>query len=244
MKQKQKKLNIMSIIVFLVLALMCVSNVTYSYFTATAKSEGDFSFQKIETYFSYNTSGYVNTRIDGTLSVVPLEGTIDREVPFTFAIEQTNAGQTTYTQISKLYIENNGCNVFVRFWVDAYLSSGTAQTGDNYGRFFFFTAGSTSYYTNQGGNNSSGLVSGTYYVTQPLGDDEDWYKSINIGNQLMLSDIYDASGNVEEAVPLDIFGGELDIYISFEAVQVANEAYKFVFDDDRGYYNGWNNFFK
>lgn len=239
MKQNNKQLRITYVIMFLVFALMCISNVTYSYFTATSSAEGSLNFENINVEFQYVLNGE-STKIEknDTLEVAPIEGTIDRGVPFTFAIEDSG----TYKAIDGLIIKNSGCEVYVRFWVDAYLKSDTEHTGINYGKYFFFE--SSIGYTNEDGVDKSGnKISNCYYVTSKM--DTSYFAMCGIGNTLTLSDIYkyDYESGEEELVaeiPMDIFGEELEIFISFEAVQAANKAFESVFNDERGYYKDWS----
>ena len=122
------------------------------------------------------------------------------------------------------------------------MKSDTQHTGTNFGKYFFFE--SSTGYTNKNGVDKSGnKISNCYYVTSKM-DKTSMYNTCGIGNTLTLSDIYEydyESGEeiVVDEIPMDIFGEELEIFISFEAVQVANKAFESVFNDERGYYGSW-----
>ena len=243
MKQSKKHLHTFATFVLLVFALLCITRVTYSYFTATAKKSGSMSFSTIDVSFMYyeDVNGFNSVTVAkqangqaNSLKIVPSTGTIARGVPFEFNLASSGA------RIYNLSIQSGGCDVYVRFWIDAYIKTGNTLGTTNYGKYFLLEEGASKPYTKQ---NSSSLSSTCYYGKIRLGDDTEngIYPTLTLGNTLTLSDLYDdMSGELSDAVPVELMGEQLEISISFEAVQAANKAYSSVFNDTKGYYKSWS----
>ena len=81
------------------------------------------------------------------------------------------------------------------------------------------------------------LKSYCYFIKLSLAGGE----SLSLGNTMVLKDI--TNGSNVETVPAEILGEDVQISISFEAVQKANEAFKYEFEttpaDKKGYYSEW-----
>lgn len=235
---KTKKSKILITLVLLVLAVVCAVNVTYSYFTSTAIADGDIVFGDLNVRFAYRAGDNILPTDKTTISLYPVSGTIEREVPFQLSL--TEGGSAMENLIIQKYA--NTCACYVRFWVDAYVMD-EVKNGDettyvvnktvNYGRYFFLTA-NESYYTKSGGSVSD---SWCYFIVPKFPDNSS--VSISLGNTLVLKDV---STLEEDKVPVTLLGEKLKITLTLEAVQSANKAYKSVFGDSGdiyGYYSSW-----
>ncbi len=244
MKQSNKKLNLTATFVLLIFAVLCMINVTYSYFTATAKATGSMDFDSINVSFncSYTESNMQKTiELDKTktLKVVPTDGTISRNVTFSLSFAE-DIVSTTDVDEAGLQLENltvkriDGCDVYVRVWIDAYLATDTAKQ-TNYGKYFLFkdnanalVQGAEKY--NVDTEQDYSINSHSYFVKNALTSSSPTCK---VGAYLQLSDLYDE-------VPIDIVGEQLEIYISFQAVQASNDAFRSEFNDDLGFSEHWS----
>ncbi len=240
MKQKKKYLNAFTTLVLLVLALLCFTNVTYSYFTATENKEGNVQFGNLNVRFVYieTSGGSIKYANSDSIKLFSATGPIQREEEFTLSL--TNGGAV----INNLGIQNQaGCACYVRFWIDAYIvKNGVVNTDENYGKYFFLNdsvlaADGRPVLTRE---DSSVAGSWCYYFPHELTSSTAYR---GIGNKLTLKDV-PANGSIPKAeVPVELLGQELQLTISFEAVQVANNAYLSVFGDQgdtKGYYTGWS----
>ena len=243
MKQTKKYLNILPTFILIVFAILCITRVTYSYFTATANVSGESNFSSINVNFMYfkDVNGFNSVTVAkqengqaNSLKIVPSTGTIARGVPFEFNLASDNS------KVYNLSIYSEGCDVYVRFWIDAFIKTGNTLGTTNYGKYFLLEEGFAKPYTKQ---NSSSLTKTCYYGKVRLGDDAEngIYPTLTLGNTLTLSDLYDdMTGELADEVPVELMGEQLEISISFEAVQAANKAYLSVFNDtEKGYYKNW-----
>ncbi len=240
MKQKSRFSSTFISLVLLVLAILCVTDLTYSYFSATTSKEGNIKFDTLNVGFVWVDSDGVTTEQIGntSLKLYSASGPIQRETEFELSIVEGGK------PIQAIGIQNfEGCDCLVRFWIDAYIvKDGVAQTDENYGKYFFL---------DDSVNTGSGLpvltredssVSGSwcYFLTQTL---TSFGAYDGIGNTLTLKNIPASGGRAESEVPVELLGQSLLITISLEAVQYANNAYLSVFGkagDTKGYYTGWS----
>ena len=237
MKQVNKKSSVFITLVLLILAVVCLYNVTYSYFTATSTISGDTTFGNLNVQFGcYDEDGnIIDVYSDSTLYLYSASGTIERGQPFQISL--TSGGDA----IQNLYVQNYTSNTmcYVRFWIDAYVVESSTPNGDgttayvvdkttNYGKYFLFTP-NESVFTRTG---SSVSGSTCYFFKSALG-----LYAGNIGNELTLTDLSET-----DTVPATLTGEQLQISISFEAVQRANNAYLSAFGeigDTKGYLTSW-----
>lgn len=228
MKHKNQSLNIVTTILLLVLAFLSVVNITYSYFTATNKVEGNMAFGNLDARFYYTTSTGTFVK-DGvtTIDLFSATGTIARGQEFELSV--TKGGDPIETL--GIEVDSGSIETYVRFWIDAYLvkDDGTLDKTTNYGKFFLFDSNNRTI-TNTGGTvSTSTCYFGIDYI------DEDY--PLEIGNTLTFSDLED------ETIPVELLGEEFQLTISFEAVQRANNGFKHAFgapDDMKGYYADWS----
>lgn len=227
MKQYKAKTNIVATLVLLVLAVLCVTNVTYSYFSSTSAAQGEIVFGDLDVDFVYKgpSDTFYQTKDSATLNLYSASGAI--AVGTSFNLSLTNGGAAIQTL--GIQNSNTSCPCYIRFWFDAYVvKNGVVDKTKNYGKYFLLPTGNA-YYTNA---NSSVASSWCYYITVPMNANN----TLDLGNTLTLSNL------TNDIVPIDVIGEILQISISFEAVQVANKAYLSVFgssDDTRGYYKSW-----
>ena len=242
MKKVSKNAKLITTLALLVLAFFCSFNLTYAYFTASATLPGTLNFSDVDvrfvvldtvdgkdTYLPTNQDSYTQDSLY-TISLYPTEDTIPKGTPFTFSYSNVEGA----SPIKQLAIQNmdNSTSVYVRFWIDAYIKDGeTLKTDINYGKYItlpindeFYTRGEGAY----AGSNAGELATWCYYLINPIieGGDED---TVNLGNTL----------TIDENIPDDVLGNQLQITISLQAVQEANDAYLSAFNDARGYCLEW-----
>ena len=118
MKQTNKRFNLLISLTLLVLAVVCVCNVTFAYFSSTSQSSGDIEFPGLDATFVYQeaSGGEYKTATTASLNLYSADGTISRGVPFKLSL---SAGGSA---IHSFGIQNStsSCDAYVRFWIDAY----------------------------------------------------------------------------------------------------------------------------
>ena len=240
MKFKAKHLNTFVSMLLLIAAVFSAINVSYSYFTSKASKSGELQMGAMLTYFRYTTDSG-GSKVETKLELIP-DDEIEIGVPFKVGKEKSGGGVDRIKNIS-IFNDQSSCECYARYWIEAYVVDSEILDGTvDYGRFF-----SIKTYSIIGGQ---GVVRGNadnnycYFVKLPLGTntaERDNY--VNLSNEseitLTLQDIVDDSETLIEAVPTELLGEKIEIYLSFQSVQNANQAYKAVFDDDRGWYSAW-----
>ena len=144
MKKVSKSVKLFTTLALLVLAFFSAINVTYSYFTASTKSNGTLNFPDMQVNFVYWTSNSESKTVTtSTLTLYPVEE-VSTGVYDTCAISRGNSFLVSLTEkgtpINDLGIKNaaTSCESYVRFWIDAYIvnNSGGIISSTNYGRYF------------------------------------------------------------------------------------------------------------
>ena len=152
MKAKNKKTNIVGIIIALMMVFLCAINVTYAYFTTqhSVQSTGNFPYMSVMWYIDKTQQLTEET----TISITPSIDKINRGDSFTF--ENTGA--------VSIYV--TGVSAYVRFWVDAYVvtdvSQGTIDTSQNFGKYFELDIDANEVARYQKASNN------IYYMIQPI----------------------------------------------------------------------------
>ena len=232
---KTKTINLKTIVslVLLMIAVFGAVNISYSYFSSSTSKSGQVSMGDLNVAFIYQAETSIPNTVTTSVTLSAATETIDRGVAFGLKI--WNAQKNSFLEISYLQISNGSTSTdcYVRFWIEAYvIKSGVADTSIDYGKYFALTRPSTL----PSANNFTRATSEPYcyYVEKSLVGGE----YISLGKELTLQDI-----SASDPVPTKLLGEELQIRISFEAVQKANEAFKSVFKvtatDKKGYYSGW-----
>jgi len=205
-RSNTKELNILTAVIVLSLAFLCIFNITYSYFTASSIINGDVGFNNIKVNFYYTTATTNGLVENGNTLVVNSVGTVTRGTPF--AIQY---GGQEFTSIG-LKADSSSCAVYIRFWIDAYaLNDGVEDTTINYGKYFALYKGANpatdiKYLPTYDGENITYFISGAVSANGVS----------DTFNKLMLKD--DA--------PNGMLGKNISITIKFEAIQATNGACK------------------
>lgn len=221
MKTKTIKFRTLVSLLLLLAAVICVINVTYSFFSSTKTTEGTRpigNFQ-VSFYYFYYKDGNVSTEWleENCLKLVPTEA-ITRGEPFKVKISEDN-------DVSEIGIRNRGNYAcYVRFWIDAYVEGDDT----NYGKYFELQSNAVIHRKLNDDNNLA-----CYYLVEVLGVNNSFafYNSSNLS--LTMKDLED------DPIPLAVLGKTITITISFDAVQTTNQAFKSEFADERGYYEYW-----
>jgi len=216
-RSNSKELNILTFVIVTMLAFLCIFNITYSYFTASAILNGNSNFGNIKVNFYYTTASgnaivednATTADTDESTLVVNPVGTVRRGTPFNI---QYNSAQLTGVGFKA---DTSSCGVYVRFWIDAYLldDNGDPDTSENYGIYFSFV------YDNKV------AVENTERV-----DNELTYDETNItyfcpsaiasgGNYIAFDQLV-----LLDTAPQEMMGGTIRITIKFEAIQSTNGA--------------------
>ena len=239
MKQFFKSSKLITTLVLLLLAFLCVLNVSYSYFSSTSNTNGNIAFSDLNVRFVYakytagGSQGVYESKNENVLYLTPSTGVIKRDTPFTLSLE--SGGDPLYM----IGIQNRtgSCQTYVRFWIDAYIVTDQGvDTSVNYGKYFKLSGSYASTVLRATPSICSVSDSTCYFIRTAVeaGDG----RSVSLGNQLTLTD-YTAN----DVVPARILGERIRITLGFEAVQVANKAYLTVFgdeEDSKGYCKFWS----
>ena len=233
MKQEIKRSQIFITLVLLVFAILCVTNVTYSYFTATESLNDDVGFGDLNVQFVYLLKGQPyqeSTQNSKKIELYSVSGPIQQNVEFDLGVKVTENGTTTIKAVDSIAFKNltGSCDCYVRFWINAYVvTDSVVDESVDYGKYFFWGDPD---YPSFVRTTSSDLC--YYYFVGVVKAGNSTYP---IENTLKLQNISD-----QDKVPAEILGEQLKIVLNLQAVQVANGAYVDVFNDDAGCYE-WEN---
>ena len=224
MKQFNKHTKLFLSLILLVVAVLCVVNVTYAYFSSTSKTSGEAVLKDLNVQFVYQANSedsYQANENEATIELFSADGPIERGVPFNLSL---TSGGDAINMLGIMSAVNDPMPSYVRFWIDAYVvnQDGTLNTTTNYGKYFIPSGDNVSL-----NSNSSSSSSWCYYATLT------GMVTSLIGSRLTLTDLQGSP------VPASLLGEKLKIFISFEAIQGANNAYLQEFDDEKGYCLDW-----
>ena len=127
--------------------------------------------------------------------------------------------------IRYLAFSGSGTNSYVRFWVNAYKRSGESfDKSTNYGRYFTPVVSSNVFTSSL--KTVGSVTNNVYYITNAIGT----------AGVMGFAESMKFSADA----PLELMDADVQIIITFEAVQASNKAYLSVFGDDWGYSNSWS----
>lgn len=218
MKKVSKATNIVSLAVIITLIFLCAINITYAYFSATKYVAGQTAFSDFNVNFRYKNSNTYVAVEETELDIYP----VNEYVEVGTAIDLKLSDNTPISLIG-FELGENSTTAYIRFWIDAYVYENDVQQTENYGKYFEFVNLNASNFSTSS-KTVSGQVNTIYYYDKILTG------GIDVASQISLS--LDA--------PTDLFGKSLKISICFDAVQSQNEAFKTVFDDEKGYSSAWS----
>lgn len=211
MKKSYKKINTLGQILMLVLVFLCGINVTYAYFTAQAKAEGNLTFYNLDINFYYKKNGVTDlTQTNKTeFEIIPNSNEeVLRGKEFKFAV---NEGGTLVDldQIS-LASSTDSCPAFVRVRA---VARKMTKLGDDW---TYDTEDQTDY------GNYIDLTYSTANITKETKQNTNYYF---FKNKMIPDDILSlATGaTISTSAPVELTNCNLKITIVFEAVQ-ANYA--------------------
>ena len=222
MKQISKATKIIGVSIGLVLLFLCAFNITYSYFTARAVIDGQINFGSLDVKVTYLTTDnviYQYPEGETTVTINVLGGqTISRGSEFKMA-------SLDGKEIRYLAFSGSGTNSYVRFWVNAYKRSGESfDKSTNYGRYFTPVVSSNVFTSSL--KTVGSVTNNVYYITNAIGT----------AGVMGFAESMKFSADA----PLELMDADVQIIITFEAVQASNKAYLSVFGDDWGYSNSWS----
>lgn len=205
-RSNTKELNILTAVIVLSLAFLCIFNITYSYFTASAIINGDAEFNNIQVNFYYTTaSGNGIVESGNTLEVNPV-GVVTRGTPF-----EVQYNSTKLTSVG-FKADSNSCSVYIRFWIDAYaVNNDVVDASTNYGKYFSFYNGDNPATSIKNQNTDDG-TNITYFIPNAITAGQ----TNTPFNKILLSN----------SAPNAMLGKNIRITIRFEAIQSTNGACK------------------
>lgn len=223
MKIKNKEIKIVGLLVVLALIFLFTFNVTYSYFTASHQVTGDITFSNLNVRFAYTIVSSPASPIvvnDATLSVRPSDssGTIARGTTFELALEDG-----TDLEYLAFNASSDSCSSYIRFRINAYkVVEGNLDNTINFGQYFEIEGnGFTSSL-----QTVDGVTNTIYYMNNTISADQNLIFATGI--------------TLLENAPVELLNSQVRLYIEFEAVQSANQAYLAVFNDGWGYSAYWS----
>ena len=264
MVKVSKKTKLISWFVLLTFSFLCCFNIVYSYFSTTAKIIGAGSMNSVDVSYIYISDGSSKAVSTSTTLQLFLENeSIGRGDISALKVESTAAsGYSTATNIG-FRIGGNSCNVYIRFWVEAYKMA--EIKGNNY-----YIDSKNNYvdedgnYVDEQGNsivvaeeNQGDVIDyGQYFELGEIKNEEyglnsNVYKRTSTYNnnqyvtyfytrQLQTTDVNVYLFNTLkwlETTPNEVMGSTMSLFVSFEAVQKDYNAYLSAFNDYRGYYS-------
>ncbi len=199
----------------------------FAYFTGTSDKSGDLTFGSLQVNFAYRAEGSgAEIVYDDVLNVIPSSDQIKRGDEFDICLMTDSGDRSSVINNLMFYSPSSSADSYVRFRVNAYVvkSSGNIDTSTNYGQYFrLIVSADVSYQTITNG----GVTNTIYYLNPTLGTTQNTYLTFATGMQLL------------NEAPLSILNTDIQITITFEAVQASNKAYLSVFDDGWGYSSSW-----
>ena len=219
-KNTSKQIKLLGLLVILTLIFLFAFNVTYAYFTASKRVTGNIQFSNLDIRFAYrsnNVDTIVNT---DTLTIYPSEstGVISRGGTIYLATE--SGADIQYLAFSST---SDSTPSYIRYRINAYkVINETIDDSVNYGQYFEFQGGN--FVTRRiltVGNETNAI----YYIEEEVA-----------GN---VRRVFASSIKLLETAPVALLNSQINLSITFEAVQSENQAYLSVFNDGWGYLESW-----
>lgn len=261
MKRTTKEIKIVTALVILALVFLCSFNVVYSYFTSVSSINADLDFYTLDVRMYYEDPGIdVPTYIENQTQLYPSD-LLKRGT----AVNLKSSAEAN-TNISEIGITSseNSCASYVRFYLQVYMVkeiAGSVYYIDSQGNY----VDDNGNYVNEVGEeiSSSDVTIGEivdyaeFFDLCGLDDDgnpsdseriEKRINAVNNKNYVSYFLIIALTGNSERDIqvnairmlpsaPNEILDSDIVIYLTMEAVQASNGAYKLVFNDNYGYYD-------
>lgn len=211
---KSIKLLILSVV--LTLAFLVSFNLVYGYFTTKKETSGNVNMGNLNVRFAYNSNGTYTLVEQDSYEIQPSKDGLFRGESFQMKTDSGDVINTLY-----FFVSSDSCDCYIRFFINAYaIINGEPDKSVNYGQYFEFV---TDTYTRQiktNGDESNAV----YYSNSSLN-----YGYKTIGNTIKILD--DA--------PNELLNSVVQVVITFDAVQAANNAFASVFSDGWGYLDTW-----
>lgn len=266
MKNTLKGSKLVTLLVLLTLAFLCVFNITYSYFTATANIKGKIAFYDLNLNFRYYYTESSYKDIPNSQSKVPLAVSSSLKRGSITKIKESATSDADLHSM-RIFSPEDSCDSFVRFWIDVYLVKvidsnmyyidSLGNYVDDNGNYVdddgnakeVQTPGEVVNYANYFNlveDKGNGDYSLNNYITKQTKTVNDVEYITYFCRQPLESNqsvfLFD-SIYMSEDLPNELLGSQMCIYLSFDSVQKDNKAYESVFNDNRGYLDDWGDFF-
>ena len=220
MKKQSKQIKLLGLMVILILTLLFSFNVTFSYFTASADVAGEIDFANLDVRFAYR-SNHVDTVIDSdTLTVYPSAstGSITRGSTIYLATEYG-----ADIQYLAFHTSSDSTSSYIRYRINAYkVVNDTIDKSENFGQYFEFQGNID---VTRQVHTVSEETNAIYYIKEAVA-----------GN---VSRVFASSIKLLETAPVTLLNSQINLTITFEAVQSQNQAYLALFNDGWGYLESW-----
>lgn len=225
MKKTGKKFNYLAIFVLFIVAILAVG-ITYSYFTFKQKVQSEITLGSIKVNYLLTDSTSTAKTIDSTteMQLYTLDP-ISRGSKFSLYENSTDTNPLSLIGFQK---ESGTIDVYIRFWIDAYLiNDGVEDRSVNYGEYFDLLFGDSVIDESSSGVvksvSETGLV--TYFIENKVTGDVGCFTKMQLKSD----------------APFAMLNSSYRLYLSFDAVQASNQAYLSVFEgSNRGYCSSWS----
>ena len=260
MKRTTKEIKVISALVILALVFLCSFNVVYSYFTSLSYINADLDFYTLDVKMYYEDPDIgVPTYIENQTQLYPSDlfkrGTAVN-------LKKSEESETLISEIGVASSETS-CASYVRFYLQVYMVkeiAGSVYYIDSQGNY----VDDYGKYVNVAGEeiSSSDITIGEivdyaeFFDLCELEDGEilpnerieKQINAVNDKNYVAYFLIAALAGDSERDIqvnairmlpsaPNEILDSDIVIYLTMEAVQASNGAYKIVFNDNYGYYD-------
>lgn len=226
MKSCSKNTKLITTLIVLTLLFLCAVNITFSYFSASAKVTCSVTLPNFEFKCAYKIKNNNTTKyVDSTqLEIYPAESQIHRGSVFTVnVIDGEESVEVDYIGCSSRGTKK----AYVRFWIDAYVvRDGELDTTINYGKYFLvgYQDGGNFLESQEMFEDSFSKSNDTYFMID----------AVSSGFSTCFKYV-----QLSPSAPVEMLGESLRVFVTMQGVQIENEAYKSVFDDEHGYCEEW-----
>lgn len=258
MKKITKEIKIVTTLVILMLVFLCSFNIVYSYFTSVVFTDANIDFYALNVNMFYSEDS--QTVIENQTQLYP-SGPLSRNLAI--SLKSTPTSKTNIESIGIKSTEDS-CDAYVRLYLEVYKVKQISEAVyyiDSKGNY----VSETGVYVNEVGEEvlkqnidvgevvdyaeyfSLGYYEGKNFVEENLNVER---QENEVGGKNFVTYFYtdklESGGNrglrinaikMMSSAPNELLDSDIVIYLTMEAVQAKNNAYKIVFDDNYGYYN-------
>lgn len=220
MKKQSKQIKLLGLMVILILTFLFAFNVTFAYFTASADVAGEIDFANLDVRFAYRTNNVDTIVNSDTLTVYPSASTGSITRGSTIYLATEDGADIQYLAF---HTSSDSTSSYIRYRINAYkVVNDTIDKSENFGQYFEFQGNID---VTRQVHTVSGETNAIYYIEEAVA-----------GN---VSRVFASSIKLLETAPVTLLNSQINLTITFEAVQSQNQAYLALFNDGWGYLESW-----